>query len=221
MDRWDQLIVIFVCIITFVCIYYMYFVKKQANINRLFDESVKKSEFEPTIFKIYDKSSETVCNRLIVVDPFHWYIWACRGELYILNPEGGIRCQRDSTPAIRVYATQFVETCLRLNMNSILKSYMTNNLPKIVPYEIDGKTFTIFSALNILMKDYITFDKEVDQTTPIQTASSRELSSENIVKITTRSSKNIHILHDQYLRHAGEYMTRSRRCADTMPKLMN
>lgn len=220
MYRWDVLIVVFVCIVTFVCIYYMHFVRKQANITKLFEESVKKSEFEPTIFKIYDKSSEAVCNRLIVVDPFHWYIWAVRGELYILNPEGGIRCQPNSTPAIRVYATQFVETCLTLDMNSILRSYTANILPKIVPYTIDGTTFTIFSALNILMKDYVTFDKELDQSNDAQSRSGRPLSSERMVKITTRSTKNIQSLHKQYLQHAGDILSRSRRSTDMPVRLM-
>lgn len=197
----------------------MYFVKKQANITNLFDESVRKSQFEPTVFRIYDKSSETVCNRLIVVDPFHWYIWAIRGELYILNPEGGIKCQPDSTPAIRVYTTQFVETCLKLNMNSILKSYTSNIIPKVVPYELDGTTFTIFSALNILMKEYITFDKELDQTTSIQTAN-RLLSSDHILKITTRSTKNIQTVYQQYRQHAGKLINRIRRSIDTPAKLM-
>lgn len=136
----------------------MYVFKRKTNIDDIVNEATLRSEYSPTIFKIYDKSTETVCNRLIIVEPFDWYVWACRGELYILNPEGGIKCAANSTPAIQVLSDQFLETCLKLNLNSILDVYVNGKIPHIVSYEITTTTFTILSALNILMKDLITFN---------------------------------------------------------------
>lgn len=136
----------------------MYMFKHKANVEQIIDEAALRAEYTPTIFKIYDKSTSDVCNRLIVVSPFDWYIWACRGELYILNPEGGIKCAANTTPAVQVLADQFLETCLKLNLNSILDAYVNGKIPYTASYEITTTTFTILSALNILMKEYITFD---------------------------------------------------------------
>lgn len=160
MDVWKIVITITIILICLAALYFIYQFRKKANVEEVIDEAVKRAEYQPTIFKIYDKSSKKVCNRLIVVSPFDWYIWACRGELYILNPEGGIKCAPNSTPAIQVLKDQFLETCLKLNMNSILDAYVNGKVPYTVPYEINSKTFTILSAINILVKDYITFDIE-------------------------------------------------------------
>ncbi|AYP97938.1 19K protein [Mauternbach virus] len=151
---------IIIVIICLVCLVYMYIFKRNANVDNIINQSVEKSQYHPTVFKIYDKSSETNCNRVIIVEPFGWYLWAIRGELYILNPESGIRCSHGSMSAIQVFATQFVETCLTLDMNSIYLGYINGKTPKIVPYEIDDTTFTILSAINILVKNYIHFDLE-------------------------------------------------------------
>lgn len=117
------------------------------------------SEFNPTEFRIYDRSTENVCDRLIIVHPFDWYIWAVRGELYIVNPEGGVKCSPNTTPAIKVYQDKFIETCITLNFNALVKSY-TSKKPYIHKYEINSKTFTVLSALNILFDGFIKFDHE-------------------------------------------------------------
>lgn len=151
------IIIVIVCL---VCLVYMYIFKRNSNVDNVINQSVEKSQYHPTVFKIYDKSTANKCNRVIIVEPFGWYLWAIRGELYILNPESGIRCAHGSTSAIQVFATQFVETCLALDMNSIYLGYINGKTPKIVPYEINDTTFTILSAINILVKEYISFNLE-------------------------------------------------------------
>lgn len=159
---WLFAVTILVIIVSVLCIYYMYVFKKSNNLERAVNIAVSEAEFKPNIFKIYDRSVGGVCDRLIVVEPFSWFIWACRGELYILNPERGIKCGADSTPAVRVLPNQFVETCLYLDYQSLLSMYMLEGqTPTIVPYEFEGTTFTVLSALNILMKKYLTFDTDV------------------------------------------------------------
>ncbi|ATZ81492.1 19K protein [Drosophila innubila nudivirus] len=151
---------IIIVIICLVCLVYMYIFKRTSNVDNVINQSVEKSQYHPTVFKIYDKSTVNKCNRVIIVEPFGWYLWAIRGELYILNPESGIHCSHGSTSAIQVFATQFVETCLTLDMNSIYLGYINGKTPKIVPYEINDTTFTILSAINILVKEYINFNLE-------------------------------------------------------------
>lgn len=94
-------------------------------------------------------------------------MWAIQGELYILNAEGIYSCPQDNTACIRVFEDQFVETCLGINYDNLLQSY--KRLPYVsVPYEIETTTFTIFSALNILAKKYITFYGVVENNSFIQ-----------------------------------------------------
>lgn len=133
------------------------------RLNALVDRAASESSFSPTVFRIYDRSSADICDRLICIMPFDWWVWACRGELYILNPEGGIKCATGNTPAVRVFSDQFVEVCLSLEYDSLLSGYTT--LPcKIVPYKITTSVFTILSALNILVKRWVTFvDRESDE----------------------------------------------------------
>lgn len=132
------------------------------KINDYIHKAVETSKFDPTIFLIYDKSIPGVCDRLILVKPFEWYIWCVKGELYVLNPEGGINCGIGYTPAIKIHKNVFVESCLRIDYDTILQSYM-NIPPYKVPYDITGKKFTIFTAINILLENYITFNDIEDE----------------------------------------------------------
>lgn len=164
--------------------------KKNVNIRRIFDDAVYDSQYSHTEFIIYDRSSDAICNRLIVVKPFDWYIWACRDELYVLNPEGGVQCSADSVGAVRIFKDSFYEVCVMMSFQNILDLYMRPNVKtkrRYVPYslndigstsqharltkenfyEIENDinkedetkiTFTIFSALNELVKKWIKFN---------------------------------------------------------------
>lgn len=160
-------VLVITCLTALAILVYVWVKNKEVNIGGIVDNAVQEAAFNSNVFIIRDKSSSDVCNRLITVRPFDWTIWACRGELYILNPEGGIRCSAGHTPAVKVYADQFVETCLALSYDTIISSYSKNNGAKIkhVPYEIEGSTFNVLTALNVLAKDWITFDTAAQSTT--------------------------------------------------------
>lgn len=156
------IIVVLVVLVCLMCLLYMLVISKKVNFSKFVNETVEKTSFKPTIFKIYDLSTKQACNRLIIVEPFTWYIWAIHGRLFILNPENGLKCFVGSMPAVQVFATQFVETCLKLDMNAMFLKYINGKIPIIVPYEITDTTFTVISALNILVKNYIYFDAFVE-----------------------------------------------------------
>lgn len=159
MNAWSLIIMTLVVIVSVVCVYYMYAFKRGTGVDQAISAAVTEAEYIPNLFKIYDKSTVGVCDRLIVIEPFFWYVWAYRGDLYILNPEGGFTCSTGYTPAIRVLPQQFIETCVSLDFHSILDMYITaGQIPIVVPYEIEDTTFTILSALNILMKKWVTFN---------------------------------------------------------------
>ena len=150
---------VFVVIVILSALIYVNALKKRIHLNSTIDLAVETSEYNPTEFLIYDKSTKDVCNRLIHIKPFDWYVWATGKELYILNPEGGISCGSGNTPAVRVLKNQFIETCLKIDYDSILRGYMNDEaVLKVVPYQIETRTFTILSALNILVKDWIYFE---------------------------------------------------------------
>lgn len=159
MDLIIWIIVILIVLIVLVSFVYMWLFNKSLNINKSIDEAVEKSQFKPTTFEIYDRSTKDICDRLIIVKPFDWYLWAINNNLYILNPEAGVACTAGSVSAIQVTKTQFIETCLALNFDSILQHYQHGKKPFILDYTIEGETFTILSAINVLARNYVTFSE--------------------------------------------------------------
>lgn len=151
----------FIIIITVIVIIITVF-SKSTKFDTIINYANEKSEYNPTRFIIYDKSTTDVCNRLIVVEPFDWVIFANNNELYVLNPEGNIRCALDRTPAVRVFENHFVETCLNMNYDVLKKAYDVKHDATVhyIPYEITTNKFTILDALNILVKSLITFRVE-------------------------------------------------------------
>jgi len=143
------------CVLVCVLIFASY-TGPHAALKRAIDES----RYVDMTFQIYDRSTNESCDRLIVTKPFDWYIWASRGELYILNVEDGTRCSCNSTPAIRVFGETFMRTCLSVSFNTLVHSY-TSLLAIRVPYTINHETFTALSALNILAENgWITFNMQ-------------------------------------------------------------
>lgn len=157
-------VLVLVVIVCALCIFQAHALKPTVSVKGALQRAIEDSAFTPNQFKIYDLSTETVCNRLIVVAPFDWYVWAFRGEVYILSPERGTRCADYSAPAVQVFADRFVETCLTVDLDSILHQYVETIVPVMVPYEITERTFTILSALNLLFKRWIPLTTE-DATT--------------------------------------------------------
>lgn len=158
----DTIIFVFTMIVIFSSLLYLEMIRKRIAFGKYVDEAAKRSAFSPTEFHIYDKSTEKRCDRLIVVYPFEWHIWAIANQLYILNPEGGIICGAGSTPAVKVVRDQFFEVCLKIDYDSLLRGYTEGVTPsKIVPYEINSSTFTVLSALNLLVKGWVTFDQSI------------------------------------------------------------
>lgn len=206
MTRETLIWLVIIIIITVLLLFYTYYANKRSGLANIFNTAVKQSAFTPTNFIIYDNSTDNFCDRLIIVQPFDWVLWAINGELYILNPEGGIKCGAGRTPAIRVFASQFIETCLTLNYDSLLETYSKKTIVK-VPYNITSTRFTILSALNLLCEKWITFNSEGiekhTRLTQLETPESvgRQLSTTEVQAIVNSSRKTTNYLHQQYLKH--------------------
>lgn len=164
-DQWYRRVgfslVLIICVL---CIYYMYRIRTNLAVNYAITQAANYSEFAPTHFRIYDKSTATTCNRLIVVEPFNWYLWAANGELYILNPESAVHCGNNTTPAVQVLKHRFVNVCLVMSFDSVVSAYTQKITPILIAYDIDSTQFTIIDAINLLMKSWLSFDPE--NTTP-------------------------------------------------------
>lgn len=158
-----------------VCLCYMYALGQGTSVGGHVKRAVDQSPYHPTVFQIYDRSTEQKCNRLIVVEPFGWHIWAANDELYILNPERAIQCGPANTPAVQVFPDRFVETCLSVSLESIVRVYVGHLVPVEVPYTIDEPTFTVLSALNILLQQWIPLAKEQPPADTVRMATSHQL----------------------------------------------
>ncbi|XP_025196797.1 uncharacterized protein LOC112595713 [Melanaphis sacchari] len=59
-------------------------------------EAFDESDFQQTEYWIYDKTldDDDTCNRLIVVEPFEWYLLNVNRQLYLIDPERPIGALR-------------------------------------------------------------------------------------------------------------------------------
>lgn len=136
---------------------YIYFVSKRTDINRVIKRAVDDTEYGHCEFVIYDKSTEDVCDRLIVVKPFDWTLWNVRNTLFVINPERPISCELDNVGAIRILSDRMYESCLDVTEKNLTNAYVTPTysngiVVKRVPYEIDDNVFTILSAIDRLVE---------------------------------------------------------------------
>lgn len=191
MDKLIVIVVALIVCIVFVALLYMSRFNRLLNVKNIINEATTKSKFNPTTFHIYDRSTKTICDRLIVIMPFEWYLWAINNQLYILNPEAGIKCNANSVSAIQVQKNQFIETCLQLNLNSILQHYQRGKTPYIVDYTIESDTFTILSAINLLAREYITFQVDPSNVTTDGLSSSSATAPEQHMLLNENSPSNI------------------------------
>lgn len=205
MSQFFMFFCIIVCVVSF---YYMYYVQESIGLHRIIDNAVVKSAFQPSVFKIYDRTVSNVCNRLIIVSPFDWYIWATNDKAFILNPEGNtIKCdERQSTPAIQIFASRakkrsehsFAEVCLNATLTSIIDSYQEASDYHEVPYDIESQTFTILSALNILCrKGILAFAVDGEIKSKIVTLKDVITRTNKPVPLTTSHT----VLHDAFIKH--------------------
>lgn len=147
----------------------LFFMRPVARIENVYMEAEKSTRFEPTYFLIYDRSTQTECNRLIRVMPFNWLIWAINSDVYIIESTGATLCPPGTTPAIQVTSDIYsmTSTCITVLFQSILNLYPDQ--PIKVFYDITDSAvpnkFTVLDALNILFKSYITIEFKNTQTT--------------------------------------------------------
>lgn len=130
------------------------YLRKSLNLGELLRKGVAATEFSLTAFEIYDRSTEKICDRLIIVRPFDWYILALNNELLILNPEVFTSiCPRDSASAIRIDGNErYTEICLNARSNeSVVSSYTNSSRHFHISFDIAGNKFTVLSAINMLL----------------------------------------------------------------------
>jgi len=152
-------------------ILYIIIVNKPDIIERNVMKASEQTNFNPTYFEIYDKSTDTICDRIIIVQPFGWIIWAKAGFVYVIN-DTNYACPTATTPAIRIPTEiditksiyTFDSVCINIVLDSVLNGYRDVIAIKI-PYEIEKlqqqpNKFTILDALNYLFTKYLTMIPE-------------------------------------------------------------
>lgn len=125
---------------------------------KLIERATAASAFKVTNFAIYDQSTLDICNRLIIVEPFQWYILNRGTRLYVLTTEMQLRCASNTIAAVNISPDgRYNSLCMPGNINVLLQEYRKYKRFD-VPYElplpnIDGTViFTIFSAIRLLSK---------------------------------------------------------------------
>lgn len=169
-----MILILLLFIITFFIILYILYKNKPTFLNEIVENASTETRFNPTFFLIYDKSfidenGEKICDRLIIIQPFGWMIWAIQKNVYILDHTSAIQCPIGTSPAIRVTNDIFTmnSECINIIPNNLLNLY--NTKPTKVYYDLTESSiptrFTVLDALNILFKKWILIefkDVEID-----------------------------------------------------------
>ncbi|UVX94946.1 PIF-4 [Callinectes sapidus nudivirus] len=166
------------------------------------ETSSSMTRFNPTFFEIYEQSTEDVCDRLIIVKPFMWHIWAINGLVYLLN-ESNKSCPLNYTPAILVPKNKsddlsnqvFKDICINKVLNDITMNYMKMQ-PVIIKFNIEDlqqeeDRFTILDALNFLFKQYITMDENTKNDKLISHGSVIDFNKIDIIDSSDKSYFNL------------------------------
>lgn len=158
-DKILYLIILFtVCILL-----YILRIRKKTEETLTVQRAARDSEFKQCEFIIYDKSSKSQCDRLIIIEPFNWILWNTRNNLFVLNSERDIQCTGQNIGAVQMLYDEFYETCLDVSNDYIVKNYMSLDSIDVttarVPYVIYDRVFKITDAVNELLKlDLLQYD---------------------------------------------------------------
>lgn len=146
-----------------------------ASAEKIFEKVSSQFNFQPTFLEIYEQSTRAKCNRLIVMRPYEWGFWAINGHCYVLNALQEFDCPSRTSPTLIFDAltTRLSDpniVCIPLDYNVVKSEYSSHGPPIINHFNIEdvqnrGK-FTIYDALNYLMKYYIEIDLDVNNVHP-------------------------------------------------------
>lgn len=152
------ILLIFVLALLFLLVYYCKTSNASMLISNVVNKSSEATNFSPTYYDIYDKSTEGNCDRLIHIMPFDWWIWSNRNRVYILNSQSGYDCPTNMSVGIEVKfnSEDLNVSCLNLQTAQIFQFYMDME-PVRVFFNLNNITsFTIADSLNFLFTKYLT-----------------------------------------------------------------
>lgn len=116
----------------------------------------ERTRFAPVYFEIYDKSTAELCDRLIVVKPFNYFILAKNKQVWVLDSQM-IDCDSHEmaiTLAPNTSNGSWLNTCSTTLLSTLVDAYQTSP-PITVPINLTKGSFTVIDALNLLFKNYI------------------------------------------------------------------
>lgn len=144
----------------------VFLVYKHRLSNKLYnhiENATERSSFKPSFFEIYDKSTQTACNRLIIVQPFDWLILARNGSVYVIT-DLQYECPIGSCTAVKLHRDQslFKYVCLNETSTNIIDIFKsTSRLIIKEPYDIKElqsvkDRFNVLDCINYLLeKGYV------------------------------------------------------------------
>lgn len=195
-----------------------------SNNPRIFEATIEtassKTKIAPTRYEIYDKSPDSeTCDRLIIVQPFYWHIWAYSGSVYLLN-ESNKTCPINYTPCVVVPTNKsdnlsdqiFKDVCINADYNTIVKSYTDTIIPVVIPFDVKSgqreNEFTILDALNFLFTKYITQSKPEESNVQY---SNEKINRDKIIKYENETLFNpVNFKKDYTLSPQDKYLLQKR-----------
>lgn len=136
----------------------LYYKRSQVGLSSIIDMATSDSQYIPTIYEVFDKSTETNSNKLVIIQPFNWMILNINNTLYVIDQIGAGVCGVGTTTAYQVSEDNLFQICLSSDINALVSSYKTSGKFYKIAYELNETTFTVISAINELSKTILQFD---------------------------------------------------------------
>ncbi|CAD6233867.1 GSCOCT00014109001.2-RA-CDS [Cotesia congregata] len=169
------LILMYVSMILILCAKVISLKYSDASAEKIFEKVSSDFNFQPTFLEIYEQSTRSKCNRLILMRPYEWAFWAVNGQCFVLNALKEFDCPSRTSPTLIFDAltTKLSDpniVCLPVEYDVVKSEYSSYGPPIINYFNIEDVQnhgrFTIYDALNYLLKNYIEINLDPNNVHP-------------------------------------------------------
>lgn len=121
-------------------------------------ESFEEAKQSNHFVEVYDNSTDTTVDKLLVVNPYGWILWNYSGRLFLVNPETTTCPNGFSVFEIpKSVNLTFTRKCVNGKLVDLLNFYHTKRVAQTIPFE-PKKNYTILDCIEFLSHGIVYLD---------------------------------------------------------------
>lgn len=122
--------------------------------SKVLARAFKGAEHTSHFVTVYENSTASVVDKLLVVNPYGWILWNYDGRLFVMNPEAGTgesACPR----GVGVFEVSssinltFTRRCVNVSLVDLVAFYQSRAVRSVVPFE-PTKVYTVLDLIELL-----------------------------------------------------------------------